>query len=91
MSKESRIYMVCEDDETAKEAAIMFQRVSAALSAVDTFADKMSDLDEDAPNLDDLAAPLITRLTLTLMQIYPNARQMSVDVKSIGDFTVRTV
>jgi hypothetical protein len=56
------------------------------LSAVDSFSDKMTELDEDGPNLTAQVGPLLERLTLTLMQLYPNARQMAADVKSIGDF-----
>lgn len=86
-----KIYMVCTSEDVRKDAAEMFKRVSAALAAVDTFSDKMTELDEDDPNIADAAAPLVIRLTMTLMQLYPNAKQMAVDVKSIGDFTVRTI
>lgn len=87
----AKIYMVCTSEEVRADAAEMFKRVSAALSAVDTFSDKLTEIDEDGPDFEQEFAPVLNRLILTLMTIYPNSRQMAVDVKSIGDFTVRTI
>lgn len=89
--EQDRIFMVCGSDGVAKDMGDMLKRVASALSAVDVFSDFMCKLDEDDPNLADTAAPAITRLTLTLMQLYPNARQFTEDIKSIGDFTVRSI
>jgi hypothetical protein len=84
-----RVAMVCETESEAADVRNMLTRIAAALSAVDTFHDKMSDLDEDAPDLTAQVAPLIERLTLTLMGIYPNPRQFDLDIKAIGDIAVR--
>lgn len=86
-----RVFMVCEDEGTRKDFADLLKRVSSVMSAVETFADKMADLDEDAANLTDLAAPTIERFWLTIVSVYPNGpRQMQSDIKSIGDFTIRS-
>lgn len=87
----ARIYMICTSEEVQRESAAMLKRVSAALSAVDTFFDKLTELDEDNPDFVRELGPVLHRLTVTLMALYPNARQMAVDVKTIGDFTVRTI
>ena len=90
-TEQKKILMVCYDDETQRDAGEMFKRVSAALSAVDTFCDASAKLDENAPNLTQQYAPLIERLVLSLMAIYPISEQLAIDAKSIGDFTVRKV
>lgn len=86
-----KIFMICTDEQTGRDAGELLKRVAAAMSAIDSFSDKMCELDEDAPDLDAKVGPLIERLTLTLMSIYPNANQMRADIKSIGDFTVRKI
>jgi hypothetical protein len=91
MEKPIKVLMVCETEADGADVSAMLKRISSALSAVDSFSDKMTELDEDAPNLTEQVAPMLERLTLTLMSIYPDARQMAADVKAIGDFTVRTI
>jgi hypothetical protein len=89
MNETRKIFMVCQDEETRKDAADMLKRVSSIMAAVETFVDKLTELDEDAPGAEELAWPMLNRLMLTLMNIYPNGpQQMQVDIKSIGDFTV---
>lgn len=85
-----KAFMVCENEDDGREVAAMLKRVAAALSAVDSFSDKMCELDEDSPELTSHVAPLLERLTLTLMSLYPNSEQFAEDIKAIGDFTVRT-
>lgn len=87
----ARIYMICTSEEVRADAAEMLKRVSAALSAVDTFFGKLAELDEDGPDFVRELGPVLHRLTATLMALYPNARQMAADVKTIRDFTVRTI
>lgn len=86
-----KVYMVCTNEQDSKAVGEMLKRVSSALSAVDTFSDKMCEMDENAPDLADVAGPAIERLVLTLMGLYPDPRQMAADYKAIGDFTVRTI
>ena len=88
---ETRIMMVARTESDRSEAANLMKRVSSAMSVVLTFSDKMADLDEDDADLANQCAPLIERLMLTLMSIYPDQRQMMADIKSFGDFTVRTI
>jgi hypothetical protein len=87
----SKVYMVCTDDQTSVDVGKLLKRVSSAMSAIDSFHDRMCELDEDSPNLENQVSPLLERLTLTLMSIYPNPAQMQADIKSIGDFTVRKI
>lgn len=82
---------MCPDEETRKDVGDMLKRVASALAAVDTFTDKMVELDEDAPDLSNKVGSLLERLTLTLMELYPNPRQFRADIESIGDFSVRTI
>ena len=94
MTKEEmkgRVFMVCGDDETAKDVGDCLKRVSAAMSAVDAFSDKCTEVDEDADDFEEVFAPILNRLILTLMALYPNPKQMAMDIKSLGDFTVRNI
>ena len=91
MSDKTQVLMVVRTDKDSAEVSAMFKRVSSAMSAIMTFSDKMAELDEDGPNLTAEVGPLLARLTLTLMSIYPNSRQMDVDIESIGDFSTKTI
>lgn len=82
--------MICENEETRLDVADMLKRVSSSMSALEVFSDKMADLDEDDPNLTSKVAPMVERLSLTLIMLYPNGpSQMQADIKSIGDFSVK--
>ncbi len=92
MSEPKRVMMVCRDQETAKDASDMFKHVAAALSAVEAYIDAACELDEDAADFHDKIGPLLMRLSMTLVALYPDYRQMSTDIKSIGDFSdVKTI
>lgn len=84
-----RVFMVCEDEPTRKDLADMLKRVSSTMAAVEIFMDKLTEMDEDVPGAEDLAWPLVHRMMLTLVSLYPTGpRQMQEDIKSIGDFSV---
>lgn len=86
-----RVFMICGDDETAKNVGDCLKRVASTMSAMDTYFDKICELDEDAPDFEDKFAPVLSRLTMTMMAIYPNPKQIQGDIQSIGDFTVRKI
>ncbi len=86
-----KVLMVCPDDETAQEVGDCLKRVSAALSAVNSYIDACCELNEEAADFMDKIAPVQMRMTMTFMELYPNARQFELDIQSIGDFTVRKI
>lgn len=84
--------MICTDDELAKDVGDVLRRVSSTMSAFDAFSDGLDKVDEDGPNFAAEFAPVLERFLLTVTAIYPNGPgQMQADIKSIGDFTVRTI
>lgn len=88
---QKKVYMICSDDETAKDVGDCLKRVSAALSAVNSYVDACCELDEDADDFMDKIGPVQMRMTMTLISLYPNARQFDLDIQSIGNFTVRKI
>ncbi|MBX3288425.1 MAG: hypothetical protein KF855_03675 [Acidobacteria bacterium] len=83
-----RVLMICKNEEASSDVSELLGRVSSSMAAIETFVDGMVQLDEDGPELADKAAPMLERLFLTLINIYPNAGQMTADIGSIGDIAV---
>lgn len=90
-NQEKRVFLVCTDEELAKDVGDCLKRVSAALSSVNAFVDASCDLDENSPDFEQKIGPVLHRLILTLIELYPNPKQFDADIKAIGDFTVRKV
>ena len=90
-TENNRVFMVCTNDETAKDVGDCLKRVAATLSAVDTYFDATCQLDEESADFEEKFTPVYLRFLTTLMVLYPDARQLLADAKTLGDFTTRKI
>lgn len=91
MEKPDTVYMICRSDETGKLVGDCLKRVAATMSAFNSYIDAAVEIDEDAPDFFDKIGPPLERLTMTVVNLYPDPRQFEADIKSIGDFTIRKI
>lgn len=86
-----KVLIICDSKQTQEQVAKTLKRLSTAFAAFITFNEYASNLDENSNNLAEEMAKPLTRLLLTVIQIYPEGpEQMSADVRAIGDFAVHT-
>lgn len=86
---EGHVIIVTDKEETMHRVEAMFARMQEALTAMQSFVDGMSGLDEDAPDLEKRVGPLLETLTIKFIRQYETPQHLQADLDTLRRMVIQ--
>jgi len=86
---QGHVIVAADTNDTMRKVEQMFSRFQVTLTALQTFVDNMSELDEDAPDLATQAGPHLEELMLKFIEQYQTPDHLQVDLDTLRRMVIQ--